>query len=365
MSFLHRYGAKARQRAALIAAGVVLLAPALATAQGTTKPRKQAPETAETRARREAILEKIDSLRWHFEHERLSDEERNALRREMTTAFRELEETMVHVRAIEMEAAREARRESERSVRVMSRTPGAMMVTVGPGFRPRGYLGLSFDGANSEDVRNNELFVRFYQYPLIALVEPGSPAERGGIRKGDTLLALNGTDVVRGEVALSRMLVPDERITIRVRRDGDTKNVPVVVGRAPDYVVRRLIPPTAVAAPVPPRAVRTPDVPVAPAPAAFVWQYSDGIGGAKVETVDEGLGKALGVGSGVLVVRAIAGTPAYQSGLRGGDVIVRAAGKPVGTIRELRNALAWSESEDGVKLVVIRERKQQEVHFRW
>jgi predicted metalloprotease with PDZ domain len=365
MSFLQRNGATARRRVPLIAAGLVLLFPAPAAAQATTRPRKPAPESAEVRARREAILEKIDSLRWHFEHERLSDEERDAVRREMTTAFRALEETMVHVRAMELQAAREA----ERSVRVMSRTPGAMTVTVGRRFRPSGYLGLSFDGPNSEDVRNNELFVRFYQYPLIALVEPGSPAERGGVRKGDTLLALNGTDVVGGEVALSRMLVPDERITIRVRRDGDTRNLPVVVGRAPDYVVRRLNPPTAVAAPVAPRSARSPDAPVAvapaPAPAAFVWQFTDGIGGAKVETITEGLGKALGIGSGVLVVAATAGTPAWQSGLRDGDVIVKAAGKPVSTIRELRNALAWSESDDGVKLVVVRERKQREVHFRW
>lgn len=94
---------------------------------------------------------------------------------------------------------------------------------------------------------------------------------------------------------------------------------------------------------------------------ADVWIYSDGVAGAKLETVTEGLGKALGVKRGVLVVRADAGTPASRAGLRDGDVIVRAAGTDVATVRQLRQLLERHDSRTGVTLVVLRDRKEREV----
>lgn len=359
MAAMHRHSM-------LVLAAVALLVPALATAQRTTRAStRQADERAE-HARREALLEQLDSLRWHFEHERMSDGERERIRIEMRRAFRALDEAMAGARAVEEAAAGEA----ARAIRVWSSTP-QVAVSVGPRVRPRGYIGLLFDGPNTEDVRDGEVFVRFYQYPLIALVEPASPAERAGIRQGDTLLALNGSDVLAEEIALSRLLVPEKRLTVRVRRDGDTKNLPVVVKSAPEYVVRRAMPTRVSPAPAPPRTARTPEGPVAvtiPAPAppaarGFVWVSSDGFGGAKLEQVTHWWSRALGAGSGVVVVRATAGSPAYESGLRDGDVIVRAAGKPVSTVRELRNTIMAQDAPD-VKLVIVRERKQRELTFR-
>lgn len=368
MSFLQA-GTARRRRSMLMLAAVALLVPGLAAAQRTTTraSTREAEERAE-HARREALLEKLDSLRWHFEHERMSDGERERIRIEMRRAFRALDEAMAGARTMEVEAA--AAGEAARAVRVWGSPRVA--VSVGPLVRPRGYLGLMFDGPNTEDVRDGELFVRFYQYPLIALVEPASPAERAGIRQGDTLLALNGTDVVAEEVALSRLLVPEQRVTVRVRRDGDTRNLPVVVKSAPDYVVRRAMPALVGPAPAPPRTARTPDAPAAvtaPAPAppgarGFVWVSSDGFGGAKLEQVTQWWSRALGVRSGVVVVRATAGSPAYESGLRDGDVIVRVAGRPVSTVRELRNTIMSNEARD-VKLVIVRERRQRELTFRW
>jgi S1-C subfamily serine protease len=96
-----------------------------------------------------------------------------------------------------------------------------------------------------------------------------------------------------------------------------------------------------------------------------VWVFQEGIAGAKVETISEGLGRAVGVASGVLVIRAAPGTPAYESGLRDGDVILSAGGTLVSTVRELRGVLEQEGDEAGVKLVIVRERKQRDVTLRW
>jgi serine protease Do len=91
----------------------------------------------------------------------------------------------------------------------------------------------------------------------------------------------------------------------------------------------------------------------------------EGVAGALVETVSEGLGKALGVDEGVLVVRVRPGTPAYRAGLRDGDVIVRAANTRVGSVTTLRNVISTGEGSEGVKLLIKRERKEKDVTLRW
>jgi len=374
MSFIHDLAAMTRRSLPLVLA-VALITPGPAAGQN---PRPSTRRTEESRARlretHDALLEKVDSLRWEFEHERLSEAERERLRQELSIAFRALEASMDRLHDEEMALAREASRGAMELAREAARaqawgTGGPMKIMIAPMARPRGYLGLSFDGPNSEDVRDDELFIRFYQYPMIALVEPSSPAERAGIRKGDTLLALSGTDVVSREISLTKLLVPDERITVRVRRSGDTRDLAVVVGRAPDYVRRRapapMVAPAAPSAPVEaaPPAPRAPMV-WSTSPRATVWVYNEGIGGAKIETVTDGLGRALGVKSGVLVVRAVQGTPAHDAGLRDGDVIIKVAGRPVASIRELRDAVLEHEHEDGLKLTIVRERKQRELRLR-
>lgn len=254
----------------------------------------------------------------------------------------------------------------------------------------RGYIGLSFDGPNVEERRDNERLIRFLAYPRIALVEPGSPAERAGVAEGDTLLALNGSDVRDSEFALRRLLVPGRRLSVRVRRDGNPVDFLVVVARAPDYVMSRMMPqPRMPAIPQMPRMPRMPQVrvrvdgrvQVPPVPDvaalaeardaaerqsfALTWVMQDGVAGARLESVNEGLGKALGTKYGVLVLRSAPGSPAYESGLRDGDVILRAGRSPVRSVRELRRTLEVGDGDAGVRLTVLREHRQREITLRW
>ena len=157
-------------------------------------------------------------------------------------------------------------------------------------------------------------------------------------------------------------------------REGDAKELPVIVGEAPEYYVRRSTPLPArvrVAYPtMPPEPVRVPGEPMPPMPAVptprggTMWIFNNGVAGARVETISEGLGKALGAKQGVLVIRADPGTPAYRSGLRDGDVILQADGRSVVTVNALRQAVEGA-GDEGVKLRVLREKKQRDVTLRW
>jgi hypothetical protein len=323
------------------------------------------------RERQERLLMRIDSLKHEFEHERLSEVQRNRLTDELRRTILALQESMdlVH-RANALAMAQQGTEEARAAFRAM---PEIAIATEAP-YRTKGYLGVVFDGTSRDFWRDNERIVQFYAYPRIALVEPSSPAEKAGIQQGDTLLAFNGTDVREREISLTRLLVPEHKVMVRVRRDGSARDLKVIVGEAPAYVANRALSrdrPGAVGAT--PRVwtgelPRTPGQPAPPAAVAIspgsVWIFQEGIGGARVETISEGLGRAVGVTSGVLVIRAAPGTPAFESGLRDGDVILSAAGIAVRTVRELRGILEDS-NDPTMKLVIVRERKQRDVTLRW
>jgi len=97
----------------------------------------------------------------------------------------------------------------------------------------------------------------------------------------------------------------------------------------------------------------------------MTWVIQDGVAGARLETVTEGLGRALGTQYGVLVLRAAPGTPAFDSGLRDGDVILKVDGDAVRSVRDLRYAIEGVDGDAGVKLIVLREKKQRDVTLRW
>lgn len=69
----------------------------------------------------------------------------------------------------------------------------------------------------------------------IAEIVPGAPADRAGLRKGDELLAIDG-EAIRGPERVGQLIRAKragERVKIRVRRDGEELELPVVVGERP------------------------------------------------------------------------------------------------------------------------------------
>ncbi len=271
--------------------------------------------------------------------------------------------------------------------------------------RPRGWIGLTFEGPQEMLWKEGRMVSTFPEYPMVVAVDPNSPADRAGVRQGDSLVAMNGKDLRRG-IVLSDLLRPQARLRLKLRRDGQVRELPLTVARAPGaVVVRRMdfvegsLPPMPPMAPMPPmpamQSPRAPDAPRAPRTARvqvwvgdeeearaeslgrpeegtriFVFPRVDGLAGADMRTLDADLGEGFGVSRGVLVVSTATSSPARESGLRGGDVILAAEGRTVNTVHELRAAAmkanGVAKGQRTLKLDVIRAGgKKRMVTLRW
>lgn len=225
---------------------------------------------------------------------------------------------------------------------------------------PDGYLGVTFEMPSRE----------------VSSVEPGSPAEKAGLRRGDAVLTIGGYDAQNAP--LVTLLKPGAKIALKVQRDGTAREMTAVVGRRPDGFgttactgIDGLIAPER----TPPVAtflrMRRPNVapPPPPAPPNFVYSFSTtpGLGvvaGASLSPVDADWRETLGVERGLVVIAVASGSPAAGSGLRKGDVIVQADDAQVQSVSALRRVLNDSGSRS-VKLQVVRRGKPQTLTLSW
>jgi len=125
------------------------------------------------------------------------------------------------------------------------------------------------------------------------------------------------------------------------------------------------------APPTPPSGFRPPPVPqferspvIAPLPPVF---SINGVAGAQVVTLSESMKRSLDLPAGVLVTTVPIGSPAAQSGLEEGDVILRVGQEAVASVRDLLDlvARAASEGERSVTLELRRGKDRRTLTLRW
>ena len=257
---------------------------------------------------------------------------------------------------------------------------------------PAGWLGIHYVCAIETWAKNGELFVKHSGYPLVAAVEPGSPADRAGIEAGDTIIAYNNEDINGRVLSLTKLLKPGSKLKVRIHRANESMDIPVVVARrtryAPDVgtiaprvrveidsvtglaqrmVIRSRAPrsmtivtdqstPVVAMAPLPPTPATAP---------ALAWSSTTtALAGAELARVTPDLGESFGVAHGVLVLSVGADTPAARAKLRGGDVITRVDGADVVTPFQVQRALQRAENDE-VRLTIVRKRKTIEVPLSW
>jgi S1-C subfamily serine protease len=166
-------------------------------------------------------------------------------------------------------------------------------------------------------------------------VSPGGPAEQAGVRAGDLVVAVNGTDVrgrepVARVVQLLRDVKPGDKVDLQVLQDGTTRDL-IAIAR-PDgdefFVAREL-----------PAMPAIPAIAAMPRVKAFAdWDGPMIISGPMADMdlarLTPGLGRYFGTDSGVLVVRA----PSKGAlGLQDGDVILSIDGrKPIDSSHVIR-----------------------------
>ncbi len=311
---------------------------------------------------------------------RLGDDSTQALSRpELARAMRALVESQERLRFV-MARLMQAETQSRLQVMEASRQPA---ISVVPG--AAGWVGVEFTSRARNVQTERGVAWQFESYPVVASVAPGSPAARGGIAAGDVLIAIDHHDLQQGVTPFPELLRPGRTLSILVRRDGQMRELHVVVGRqppppalrdsvlymAPEPGATRAWSRTLVTSPSEmPSVIMVPrPAPTAPGapPAALSYVYTFGstaIAGADLMMLSGDLGAQFGVREGLVVMRVGIGTPAARAELHPGDVIVRAGKDRVSRPADLQEAIRKSRNHT-LHLRVVREHRVRTVQLRW
>jgi S1-C subfamily serine protease len=249
--------------------------------------------------------------------------------------------------------------------------------------------GSGFLGIGLEDLQGDARGAK------VRTVEPGSPAEKAGIKPDDVIVRFDG-EAVRSAAQLSRLVgetPADRAVPVEVSRAGATQKLTATLGErrmrvfeGGDFPGMRQFqfelpePPEAPEAPEPPHAGVAPHAPAAPraprAPRAWSFVPGDdvfmhampGLGGPRklgLEYIEMGeqlaaAYKLAGKG-GVLVTSVDAEGPAAKAGVKAGDVLLKFDGKAIEDAGDLRDAVAAAEGGKEVALSVQREGRALEL----
>jgi serine protease Do len=114
--------------------------------------------------------------------------------------------------------------------RLSTQLSGHVIEEVMPSFIGHGIIGVQLEpGSAGNGARVSE-------------VSPGGPAAEAGIRTGDVIVAINGTELKGAEstaqaVRLLHGVKPDSRVSVRVLRDGKARDFTVTTRAAPEFFV--------------------------------------------------------------------------------------------------------------------------------
>ncbi|PYQ11217.1 MAG: hypothetical protein DMH00_08775 [Acidobacteria bacterium] len=178
-------------------------------------------------------------------------------------------------------------------------------------------------------------------------VKEQSPADKAGLREGDTIVEIDSKKVEdSGDIRRAiRELEPGDTVQIVVMRDGKKKTVNATLGEAPAHFWRgEGFPGLAPGEGFGPMGFRS---------MALSRTYL----GVRVQGMTEELRTYFKAprGRGVLVSRVEEDTPAARAGLRAGDVIVMVDGKGIASRGDIGEALVDKEPGDKVAVKVIRD----------
>jgi Do/DeqQ family serine protease len=182
----------------------------------------------------------------------------------------------------------------------------------------RGRMGVQSQELTPELARSLNLSVT--EGALVAGVDPGSPAERAGLRRGDVVVAANGRAVHgSADLRVKIGLVPvGEEVELRVLRAGRMLTLRAQVAQ--------------------------------PQTASVDGQAVPELSGAAVANIERGM-PLFGKVEGAFVAKVEANSPAWQQGLRPGDIIYAVNRRRVRNVNDLMQALRAVEGNLSISLL--------------
>jgi serine protease Do len=166
---------------------------------------------------------------------------------------------------------------------------------------------------------------------LVAEVNPGSPAQKGGIERGDIIIEFNGHPIHEMN-ELPRMVAdtpPGSKATVKVLRNGKEKTLHLTITELTEQRQAKVKEER--------RGEKTPL-------------------GLDVENLDPNLARQFRLRDhrGVVIVQVDSGTPAAEAGLRAGDMILEVGGTVVSTVKEYNAAIAKVKKGSVARLLIKR-----------
>jgi len=195
----------------------------------------------------------------------------------------------------------------------------------------RGWLGVTIQPVSENQAK--ALGLEKATGALIASVGKGHPADKGGVRQGDVVLAVNGKNVADSTELLRVIasLKPGDKAKLTLWRNGSKVNRTVVLGQRGEKSMASM--------------QRQPSPKLA------------SVLGLQVKQVNDKEANALGLEKtqGLLVVQVAQGSPATNEDIRQGDVIIQANQQDVNSVKELEAVIKRDKKRGAVMLLIKRQ----------
>jgi serine protease Do len=170
---------------------------------------------------------------------------------------------------------------------------------------------------------------------LISDVTPGSPAQKGGLKRGDVVVKIDGQPVetnghFRNAIAAGGS---GKKVNLELYREGKLEKLTVALGEMPQ------------------------DRQVGVGSQGGAGPSGGGLDGLSLSELTPEVRQRLDLGNdvpkGLAVMRVAPGSPAAKAGLRPGDVLLEVNRKPVATVREFEDL--YGKSKGNVLLLLHRQ----------
>lgn len=223
----------------------------------------------------------------------------------------------------------------------------------------RSYLGVDIQDITPE--RASALKLKEERGVEITMVDADAPAGKAGLHEHDVILQFGGT-VVESEEQLRRLIretPPGRTVAIAISREGAPMKFNVQLADH-SKVVAQSFPHVEVPSLRPLQDLGNHmDI---PGYAIQIQTYSSVLG-AQTENLTRQLGEYFGVkdGEGILIRSVEKGSVAEKSGLKAGDVIIKADNEKLNDRSDLSHILRNHRSGGKLNLIVMRDKKEQAI----